>query len=192
MAEFSRPSSGFRFKFAGLKTNCAPDACPPTKYPLAQNCRATNDDEIRCRPGMSLLFNTASGFAISNIASYSQGQGIVLYLASSDGNVYKDDSATPVATGFNATAIQAMLPYRPNQSVAPWMFVGDGNQYLKISFPNASNAVTVAKVGIAEPQTPPGAALALPSFQYFNWITGGTYTAAGTASGLATGNRTTD
>ena len=193
---FNRPASGFRFKFQGLKTNCAPDAVPEGKYCLVQNGRATNDDEIRCRPGMNLLFNTTSGVPISNISSYSQGTGTVRYLAASNGNIYKDDSVSPVATGFNAASIQSMIPYRPNQSPATWVYVEDTSNYRKISFPNGSDAVLNYKVGIAEPQTPVDAGIngllltpvINPAATGYSFVGGN----AGTAGTVSAGGRVND
>jgi hypothetical protein len=150
---FSRPEGGYRFK-GGMKTNCAPDRCPPDKQLLILNGRYFLEDELRCRPGAKLLFGTNSDHPISNIASYSEGQGNIRFLAASNGAIYKDDSATPLDSSFNPAAIQSMVPYRPNQSPAPYVYVGDNQSYRKFSFPNASDVVTDQKVGIAEPQTP--------------------------------------
>lgn len=173
--EFSRPASGFRFKMGGMKSNCAPDACPSEKYPLLQNARAFSDDEIRCRPGMNAIIATGSGHAISNVASYSQGQGSIRYLVASNGKIFKDDSTTAIDSSFSASAIQSMVPYRPNQSPAPWVYVGDSTSYKKFSFPNAGDIVTVAKAGIAEPQN-----------QVFAMLTGGFVATIGAPVGGAT------
>jgi hypothetical protein len=190
---FDRPASGFRFKFGGMRTNCAPDACPSDKYSLLQNARAYSDDEIRCRPGMESIFSTGTGQIVSNVASYSQGQGNIRYLAASNGKIFQDDSATAIDSSFSASAIQSMIPYRPNQSPGTWIYVGDPTSYKKFSFPNAGDVVTVAKVGIAEPQDQVYAAspggfvspVGLP-------LSGFSAAVAGTAGSLTTGARVSD
>ena len=190
MASFDRPASGFRFRFSGMKTNCAPDACPEGKYLLVLNGRATNDDEIRCRPGMSPLFSTGVASPISNIGSYSQGAGAVRYLAATNGQVFKDDSTVPLDTSFSPTSIQSMFTYRPNQSPAPWMYVGDSVSYKKFSLPNANDVVSVAKVGIAEPQSPPGVYMLPDVLSYV--LTSSSFGNSGTAGSVSSGTRTTD
>lgn len=174
--EYSRPASGFRFKRGGMKTNCAPDAVPEGKYGLLLNARSFSDDEIRCRPGTQLLFGTGSGDPITNIASYSQGQGSIRYLATSNGQVFQDDSATSIDSSFDPQAIQSMVPYRPNQSPAPYVYIGDDKSYKKFSLPNAMDVVSVSKAGIAEPQSPVGACLAEQYFLSLSTVfVGGTY-----------------
>lgn len=157
--EFDRPASGFRFKFGGIKTNAAPDALASDKYPLVLNGRAFSDDEMRTRPGMQLLFATGSDASVSNIGSYSQGQGGIRYLAASGGKIYKDDSGTAVDSSFSASQIQAMVPYRPNQSPEVWMYVSDGTSNRKFSFISVTDSLLDQKVGIAEPQVPVDAAI---------------------------------
>lgn len=190
---FDRPANGYRFAFAGMKVNCAPDACPPNKYPLVLNGRAFSDDEMCCRPGMQLLFATGTSQPISNIASYSQGQGNIRYLAASNGNIYKDDSATPIDTSFSASAIQSMVPYRPNQSPAPFVYVGDSSSYKKFSFPNGSDVVSVSKVGVAEPQAPVDASLTGGFVSGIGqpWLNP-TFAPGGTAGTVTIGSRISD
>lgn len=156
---FSRPADGFRFKFRGMKTNTAPDACPPDKYPLVQNGRAFNDDEIRTRPGGETLFSTGTDQPLANVASYSQGLGNIRYLAASNGEIFQDDSATPIDSSFTDGDIQAMVPYRPNQSPESWIYVSDSSSNRKFSFPNGADVILGQKVGIAEPQAPVDACL---------------------------------
>lgn len=189
MAEqYSRPASGFRFKNGGMKTNAAPDALAPDKYQLLLNARSYSDDEIRCRPGMQLLFDTTSGQPIRNVASYAEGQGQIRYLATSGGNVYLDTGAVIESGVFDASEIQSMVPYRPNQSVVPWQYVGDRTAYRKYSFPNPT--VSAAKAGIAEPQAPVDAVLT----DALKWplslpLGPSGYATFGTGSGLTVGSR---
>jgi hypothetical protein len=177
-----------------MKTNAAPDALPATKYPLLLNARSYSDDEIRCRPGMNLLFNTASGDDVLNICGFSNGQGIIRYLAAVDGSIYRDDNTTPVDSSFDPTSTQSMIPYRPNQSVLPWMYIGDNQSYRKFSLPVGSAALLDQKVGIAEPQSPVDASLTAGFVSAIGlpWGVSPTITNAGVASSVSNGARTTD
>lgn len=77
--------------------------------------------------------------------------GFVLISAETD-KVYVD--ATLVQSGMSGKRL-AMVPFRPNTSVAPWMYVGDSNKLIKIR----SDMITY-KQGIMEPQTIPVTVLA--------------------------------
>lgn len=53
---FQRPEGGWRFNFAGMKTNTAADEMPPTKYPYAKNVRYVKS--LQTRPGYVKIFDT--------------------------------------------------------------------------------------------------------------------------------------
>ncbi|MGH7184498.1 MAG: Ig domain-containing protein [Nitrospiraceae bacterium] len=55
-AGYNRPEGGWRFKSGSLKTNAAPDAMPPTKFPYVSNVRRIKS--LQTRPGYDELFHT--------------------------------------------------------------------------------------------------------------------------------------
>jgi hypothetical protein len=72
--------------------------------------------------------------------------GFVL-IEGSGANVYV--GSTQVQTGMSGKRL-ALVPFRPNTSVAPWMYVGDSNKLIKIR-----SDQTTYKTGIQEPQAVP-------------------------------------
>lgn len=87
------------------------------------------------------------------IFSYSSSPvtGFVLISGAAD-KLYVN--TTQVASGFSQNRL-AMVPFRPDQSVRPWMYVGDSLKMVKVASDN-----TTYQQGIAEPQTVPTLALA--------------------------------
>lgn len=201
MAEFQRPKDAFRFAFGGLYTRDTPDSTPPEKYVIAQNVRSTGASSIKTRPGYVPAF-IAGNAGITDIRGYT-GQGNNSYvgapnaftprLLARDGNggVWLD-TGSQVASMNAPTGLGAsMIPFRPTESPATWMYIGDDGDYIKVSAPNANNNVTVQKVGIAEPQVQVNAA---PKFQgsYIFTNTANNWANAGTAGSPSDGNRSVD
>lgn len=78
--------------------------------------------------------------------SSSPATGYVLISGSAD-KVFVN--STQVASGMSQNRL-AMVPFRPNNSVRPWMYIGDSNQMIKVSSDG-----TEYKTGIKEPQAVP-------------------------------------
>lgn len=89
------------------------------------------------------------------------GSGYTLISADADGNLW--NGSTIVATGLSGNRV-SLAPFQPNQSVQPWMYVGDtaaaGSVTVSDSF-TCSGMVKVRsdgvarKTGITEPQSAP-------------------------------------
>jgi hypothetical protein len=195
--EFKRPSEGFRFLFEGIKTNDKPDTFPPTKYPMAVNIRSYSRNQIRTRPGLANLFTAGSGASAPDLRAYTALATDDLpriLLRASDDTVWLDDgtqvgSLAGAGVGLGAT----LIPFRPNETPIPWMYIANGTDYQKFSAPNSSEVVTQQKVGIAEPQSPPEASFS----ESYQVLAGGViiasgYTNAGTAGSPSAGVRSTD
>src|ERR1700691_2611833 len=166
---YQRGKEGFRFQFDGIKTNASADAIPPTKYPYAQNIRGRNDKSVRTRPGTFLKFPTGTS-PITDARAYDalSTDNLPRYLVRDLSDVIWLD--TGIAVGSLASVAvnppgASLIPFRPNNSPNPWMCIANGTDYQKFSAPIA-NVVTQQKAGIAEPQTPPDAAI---SAQYQNF-----------------------
>ncbi len=157
MTDFARPKDGFRFRFSGMKTNAAPDALPPDKYALAVNVRGTKEDSIQTRPGQTLKFNTGGG-RITDLRGYTAAAGSetprILARDAIDRIWLDDGTLVGTLAGGGSSLGVALIPFRPNQSPVPYLYIANGSDYQKFSAPPA---VTARKVGIAEPQAPPDA-----------------------------------
>jgi hypothetical protein len=196
--QFQRPNDAFRFHLGGLKTNVSPDALPPDKYAIVQNVRGTSDNNIKTRPGQALRFATG-GQPILNLRTYAaiktQDQPRTLAVDAL-GAVWLDIGVqvATLATGPTAIGGASMLPFRPNESPNPYMYIANGADYQKVSAPGfggLANFVDVEPVGIPEPQIP-SEAVALPPIANVASIAQGSWTLGGTASALTSSYRTLD
>lgn len=195
MADYQRPAAGFRFEFGGLKTNSSPDAVPPNKYNYVQNVRSLSNNSVRTRPGSTLLF-AADTHPITDIGSYSalSTDNLPRFLArdSFDG-IWLDNSTliTAMAGAPHPLGV-SMIPFRPNQSPVPYLYIANGSDYQKFSAPSAANVVTRSNAGIAEPQSAP---ISCPDYLYFlreDTILAAGYAAGGTAGAPADLTRSTE
>lgn len=81
----------------------------------------------------------------------------------------------------------SLIPFRPAESVSPWMYVANGADYQKFSAPTSNvgaSGVVQRKVGIAEPQAPPEAFLSAQLEGSFSFPTTGDVHLTGTARDL--------
>lgn len=189
---YKRIPEGFRFQFDGIKTNASADAIPPTKYPYAQNIRGRNDKSVRTRPGGVFKFSTGAN-PDTDIRAYDTlgTDNKPRYLTRDTGDLIWLDNGVQVGSLLSSSSPgAALIPFRPNNSPNPWMYIANGADYQKFSAPNSANAIIQQKVGIAEPQTPPDAA---PANQFQSIFTSSpSFAHAGTATAASLGNRLTD
>src|SRR4029079_7108310 len=74
----------------------------------------------------------------------------------------------------------SMLPFRPNQSIEPWVYIAGAAYYRKFSTPDATNHVVVQLAGIEEQHAPPE--ICNNAFSYYNFIgAASNWAASGTA-----------
>ena len=181
MSEFSRPASGFRYKSGGMKVNSTPDALSEGKYPYLQNTRDYHDSSMRSRPQLTPTQTTPAA------------PGTILAMDAQLG-VYKINSSLYYAgalidTGYSYGVGASILPFRPDASPTAWDYVFDAAKGTKVSV--AGGAPILAPIGVAEPQTPPAAAIQTTGVSQFT-LTNVAWTQGGTA-GVPTGsNRISD
>lgn len=188
--DFTRPRDGFRFRFGGMKVNARPDALSIGKYPVAVNIREYEDGTIRTRPGVSQLFSIGITDHAQAIRAYAALNTDTLprFLVYTTAAVYLDTGTLAGNLSGASIAGASMIPFRPNASPNPFMYVANGVDYQKFSAPVA-NVVTQKKVGIAEPPTAPDAAL---STILQSNLLGTTYTQGGTAGAPGASTRFSD
>jgi hypothetical protein len=173
-----------------MKLNSRPDTLPPGKYPMAVNVRSYTGSSVRTRPGL-----TQYGFVTGVSNKWATDMRAYVQLLSdnkprlltrnADDTIWLPDNASQVGVlaGGGASLGASMIPFRPNQSPNPWMYIANGSDYQKFSAPATASVVTQQKVGIAEPQSAPDAVidnyLAVGQFTAaVSWIAGGTTAAS--------------
>lgn len=194
MSDFLRNKQTERFAFGGMKTNSSPDSMPPGKYPFARNIRAYTDNSIRTRPGQTQ--RATGAHTVTDIRAYTVlGTDDLPRILNRDANdqIRLDNIGTQgTLAGGGVSPGAAMIPFRPNQSPNPYMYIANGFDYQKFSAPVA-NVSTPSKVGIAEPQTAPDAMLfGFSQGVFWSNVLHPAWVAGGTAGATATGNRLSD
>ena len=202
-ADYSRPASGYPFKFGGVNTKTPSDKLPEHKYSVAQNIRAFDDQTIRSRPGLTEIVSSGLPRPVESIGSYAtlntsnvprllfKVTGANIPPTPQTADIFLDTGAA-VDTGYAPSVGASMIPYRPNQSPQSFMYVGDSSQYRKLSAPDATNTVIAQNVGIVEPQAPVDFGIGNSFFTPLS-VTNTTsvnYTASGTAALVTTGTLT--
>jgi hypothetical protein len=202
--QYTRPKEGFRFRFLGMKTNATADALPDYKYAYAANVRATRDDSVRTRWGLSPLFPTQA-IPVTDIRAYTAlgTDNNPRFLAASVNNtahvtrIYLGQPGnTSALVGTLTNASQpvfgvTMIPFRPAESPSPWMYITNGHDYEKLSSPGAADAVTQQAVGIAEPATACNAGQGTGQYQSI-FVASLSYSHAGVAGAVSGGTRISD
>ena len=193
MADYQRPQEGFRFYWGGIKLNSTPDACKPNKFPSAVNVRSTSQNSLRTRPGYTPNFITG-GNPVTDIRAYTTlgTDDAPRFLARDSLNgIYLDNGVLQATLGGTVGHGVSMMPFRPGASPQSWMYIAGYGDYKKFSAPGPADAVTVQKVGIAEPQTQIEAATNAPTFTSFQ-AAYASWTNGGTAGSPASGNIISD
>lgn len=199
--EFKRAPESFPYAFAGMNTRTRPDQLPPNKYPVAMNIRAYSATSVRTRPGQVSKFVTG-GHPILALGTYAALSGAGALITDNLPRALAYDSASAIyldtgsligtlTTPFPTVIGAVMIPFRPNASPTPWMYVANGADYQKFSAPSLTNVVTQQNVGIAEPSSPPEAAPNLLGFSQFE-LPAVSWVAGGGAGVIADVTRTTD
>ena len=200
---YNRPKEGFRFAFGGLKTNAQADTLPPDKYPMAINVRGVSVSSVRTRPNLRVLYQIPliASRSITDIRAYSElntDNLPVLLARASDDRIYGLVNSVPslvgTLTGAGGSLGVSMIPFRPNQSANPYMFIANGQDYQKFSAPDATTGtITQQKAGIIEPQQQCNAVVSQYNSILFNVGGGaGSFTAGGTAGASSNGSRLSD
>jgi hypothetical protein len=148
---YKRDPNGLRIDFHGMDTLHPPDEMPPNKYPFAQNIRRnlkgrTTGRPTQSTPVLSLASAPHSMRRLNDTTPDGPPQGYIVVSGAST-SLYAN--STPVDTGFSGNPI-SLVPFRPNASVQPWMYVGDSLKMDKVN-----SGLTCYKMGVKEPQAAP-------------------------------------
>lgn len=150
---YERDSNGIRLDNGGMNTVLPTEVIPPGKYPYLQNVRKFVDGKMTSRPPQTTAIETAS-FPVNSIRRLNDStpdgppSGSVLIYGDTFGNLYA--GATKILSLALSGNMLNMVPFRPNASVQPWMYVSD-----RVALYKVRSDGLVRKTGIKEPQTAP-------------------------------------
>ncbi len=132
MANFERDKSGKRLILGGIDLVHPVDLMPPNKSPFIQNCRAYVKGGIVGRNLLTDALFTVGGSSPNAIRrlndSTPNGPSSGYSLMIGNGTELTAWNSTigvvNVASGLSSNPL-SMVPFRPNTSVQPWMYIGD-------------------------------------------------------------------
>jgi hypothetical protein len=150
---YERERDGARLGFHGMNTVLPPDRLPAGKFPYAQNVRAYLRDRVTGRATQDSSVTRMDSSPVHSIRRLNDStpagppSGFILVGGVQNGDLYANNMR--VDNGLSGNPI-SLLPFRPNASVQPWMYVGDSLKMDKVR----SDGLRY-KMGIAEPQAAP-------------------------------------
>ena len=162
---YKRDNNGIRFQPGGMTTVNPLDNLPQGKYAYLQNVRAFQQQQLvaRTTAGNAVVGSLPSpvhSLRMLNDTSAAGPVGGFVRVIGAAGNMYVN--ATQVASGLSGNPV-SLLPFRPNSSVRPWMYVGDSstavtitaNSFVCVGMLKISSDGTTQKWGVKEPQVAP-------------------------------------
>lgn len=148
---YERDKSGAVPDFHGMNLVLPVDKMPAGKYPFAQNVRRYVHGGVtgRARQDSSVLSLGSAVHSLRRLNDLTPNgpAGGFILVAGAGGAVYANGAS--VDTGYSGNPL-SLLPFRPNASVQPWMYVGDSVKMSKVRSDG-----TCYKTGIMEPQVTP-------------------------------------
>lgn len=168
-----------------------PDRQPPGKFPFLKNARSVQEGGITSRPGFGAPLNPAPFDQIdvhsvrrmnnenpNASPSFRRFVGAGAKLFSVDAGL--------IDTGYSANPL-SLIPWRPDQSTEPWLYVGDSNKMRKVRMD--TTVQTNYRIGIVPPTAAPFVQGGVPLYTIVSeftsaggWANGGT---AGTITEVA-------
>jgi hypothetical protein len=162
---YGRANDGIRFKPGGINTVKAVDQITqPGEYSYLQNVRGYLQNRLIGRTTQSSALDTLSAVPHTmrrlNDSTPSGPTSGYARIIGAAGLMYIN--STKVASGLSGNPV-SMVPFRPNASVQPWMYIGDSSTDVTITSSSfvcdgmlkiRSDGLTY-KTGIAEPQVAP-------------------------------------
>jgi hypothetical protein len=147
---YKREPNGMRLSMTGINTVLPPDALTD-KYPYLQNVRAYLQGRMIGRatqtaPVESLSASVTTLRRMNDTTPQGPGAGYAL-IAGAGSNLYVNSTA--VDTSVSGLPM-SFVPFRPNASAQPWMYVADANKMVKVN----ANGLKY-QTGVKEPQAAP-------------------------------------
>lgn len=119
-------------------------------YPILKNVRSEMQGRIETRPGLTSVASVSGSTAIHSIRRLNDPGNSSYYRIIGDSTAVYGGTTSFASkdTGYSGNPL-AMVPFRPHQATASWMFLGDSSRMRKI---NSSG--TVHQIGMPMPTTP--------------------------------------
>jgi hypothetical protein len=149
--DYERQKNGQRLDFRGVNTVLPPELLEPGKYPFAQNVRrylqgATIGRALQNAALFALAGNLVNSLRRLNDTTPAGPPAGFIIVSSAGADLYANGESVNSQLSGNRVS---MVPFRPNASVQPWMYVADDDVMLKVRSDG-----TTFKQGIKEPQVP--------------------------------------
>jgi hypothetical protein len=169
---FSRATE--RFRVYGLDLNNPPDSVRPGYYPILENVRSYTDGVVEPRQGLTLVSTSTTANVLPsktpvhsirrlndpNTNNFQRIVGVGDALAYGTNTFAQATYASTTSTNTNVVTSGnplVLIPYRPDQSPASWMYMADSAVMRKIVGNNSQSIATgtVHGVGVTPPVTAP-------------------------------------
>ena len=179
--------SGLRAECNGIDLVHPIDRMPPGYFPYIFNARIMQEGRIDGRPGYSQkiqLQDTPNSIRRLNDPSKLYAPSGYIYVGGGGTKLYAgtEGAYAPIDTGYSGDPL-SIIPFRPDQSPEPWMYVFDKNKSTKVRADSALGVV-IRSIGVAPPSTAPNIEYGVPADVD---IATGQSTAGWTATGAASG-----
>jgi hypothetical protein len=148
---YERQKDGMRMDFRGVNTVLPPDQMPAGKFPFAQNVRrylqaATVGRAVENSSLFALAAAAVTSMRRLNDTTPAGPPAGFIIVSQAGADLY---AAGVVVNSTLSGQRVSLVPFRPNASVQPWMYVADEDVMLKVRSDG-----TTYKDGIKEPQNP--------------------------------------
>lgn len=171
--------------YRGINLRYPIDQIPDGYLGSSLNVRSLLESTLQPRNGTVLVGDTTSGVAITSLRRLNNSiAGNYTRIMVSGGHLYSGVGAfVSRDTGYAGNS--ALVPFRPDQSPEPWMYVADPNKMSKVRVDG-----TTYQMGVTPPISPPSTTYGVPSYNVIEAFDAvGGWTNTGTAGGLSTLSR---
>lgn len=164
------------------------DRMPPGAFPYLFNVRIQEEGRIDGRPGYQGLFNLSPGDFPNSIRRLNDPARIFApdgytYIGGGGDNLYSgiESAYAPLVGGFSGDPL-SLIPFRPEQSPASWMYVYDRGKQIKIR-PDGQYQL----IGVSPPSGAPALEYGPPAAVTIS-VGSGAWTTGGTVTGVTPNN----
>ena len=168
----------------GLGLRHPPDLLPEGLYPVLNNMTARSIGGLQPRAGLSAPLQTYPSAVHSIRRLNDPTNSTFARLIGAGGSLYDTTSNVAIDSGYSGNPL-SMVPFRPNQSPQPWMYISDSQRSRKVRTDRTNYAQ-----GIAPPTASPSVARGTPNYKIVEQFNAaGAWTNTGTAGVISTPNR---
>lgn len=151
-----------KFVCGGVDLNNPVDLQPPGKFPFLKNVQAYQDGHIETRAPLSKLNSSAPSDKLI-VSSFRLNDYVVedftRFLKINDKLYFGKTSFAQIDSGYSATLPLSAVPWQPDQSPEPWVYLSDNTRMRKAKVDG-----TNYQIGIVPPTVIPTAELDVPRY----------------------------